>query len=237
MDDDRISPLTGDRCGNIDWLKYPYLRNGALLMDKAKLKWNILFANAGTETSYDAWLERYLPLLREAKGPALDLGCGLGNATSFLLNHDIETISCDFSCRALDYVRNKFPKTTTILHDMRNKFPFEDGKFGIVVADLSIHYFTWEKTREIMGEINRILRAEGVFLFRVNSVNDLNYGAGEGREIERHYYSIEGDKKRFFDADDIAMLIADEWTVIRKAEDRMDRYGKEKHVWEVVLRK
>ena len=207
-------------------------------MDTEKLKWNILFANPKQEISYDSWLERYLPYIAAAKGPALDLGCGLGNATSFLLKHDIETISCDFSSRAIAYVHKKFPNAKTIIHDMRNRFPFKDDSFVVVVADLSIHYFPWEKTREIMDEVARILQTNGIFLFRVNSVHDWNYGAGKGREIERHYYhSIEGGCKRFFDAKDIDMLIADTWQKIRTAEDRMDRYGKEKRIWEVALKK
>lgn len=206
-------------------------------MDIEKLKWNILFANARQEIDYDSWLERYVPHIMAAKGPALDLGCGLGNATSFLLNHGIETISCDFSSRAIAYVRKKFPNAKTMVHDMRNRLPFRNESFDVVVADLSIHYFYWEKTREIMDEIRRILRADGVFLFRVNSVKDRNYGAGKGIEIERHYYSFGGNSKRFFDANDIDMLIADTWQKIRAVEAQMDRYGMEKQVWEVALRK
>lgn len=206
-------------------------------MDTAKLKWNIIFANAGSEISYDDWLAPYRPQIQEAGGPALDLGCGLGNATSFLLQNGIETISCDFSSTAIAYIRKKFPSARTIIHDMRKSLPFESGSFGVVVADLSIHYFYWEKTLEIMDEVARILAGNGLFLFRVNSVNDTNYGAGEGEELERHYYSCGGSKKRFFDAKDIDTLISEKWQRIRVAEDRMDRYGKEKRIWEVALKK
>ena len=206
-------------------------------MDTAKLKWNIIFANAGLDISYDTWLERYLPYIESTKEPALDLGCGLGNATSFLLQHGIQTISCDFSSTAIAYIRKKFPKTRALIHDMRRRLPFETGSIGVVVADLSIHYFYWNKTLEIMDEVARILAGNGLFLFRVNSMNDANYGAGEGEELERHYYSCGGSKKRFFDAKDIDMLVSEKWRKIRVAEDQMDRYGKEKHIWEVALKK
>lgn len=206
-------------------------------MDTEKLKWNILFANAGMEISYDAWLERYLPHIEAVKGPALDLGCGLGNATNFLLQNGIETISCDFSTTAIAYIRKKFPDARTIIHDMRKRLPFEAGSFGVVVADLSIHYFPWGRTMEIMDEIAGILEENGIFLFRVNSLSDSNYGAGKGKELERHYYACEGGKKRFFDVKDIDTLISEKWQRIRVTEDRMDRYGKEKHIWEVALKK
>jgi SAM-dependent methyltransferase len=220
-----------------EYFEDPFLRNGALFMDTAKLKWNILFANAGSENNYDTWLEQYLPLLREVEGPALDLGCGLGNATNFLLGKGIETVSCDFSSTAVAHVRKKFPRAKALIHDMRNRLPFAAGSFGIVVADLSIHYFPWGKTMEIMDEIARILKKEGIFLFRVNSIADDNYGAGRGKELERHYYAYEGSDKRFFDEKDIDMLITEKWRRIKVAEACMDRYGKEKQVWEVALAK
>ncbi len=206
-------------------------------METDKLKWNLIFATAGREILYDTWLERYLPYINIAQGPALDLGCGLGNATSFLLKNGIETTSCDYSDTAIDYIRTKFPQAATIIHDMRNRFPFALESFGVVVADLSIHYFPWGKTLEIMDEIGRILRNDGIFLFRVNSVHDRNYGAGKGKELERHYYSREGSCKRFFDNEDIEALLAGKWQRLEVSEARMDRYGKKKQVWEVALRK
>lgn len=54
-----------------------------------------------------------------------------------------------------------------------------------------------------MREIKRILNNNGILLSRVASVNDFNFGAGVGEELERNYY-FEGDyTKRFFDFEDI----------------------------------
>ena len=44
-------------------------------------------------------------------------------------------------------------------------------------------------------------------LFRVNSVKDVDHGAGEGKEIESHLYeTADGRLKRFFDEKDIQKL-------------------------------
>ena len=46
--------------------------------------------------------------------------------------------------------------------------------------------------------------------FRVNSVKDVNHGAGEGKEIESHLYeTADGRLKRFFDEKDIQKFFAD----------------------------
>ena len=54
-----------------------------------------------------------------------------------------------------------------------------------------------------MKEIKRILKDGGVLLARVASVNDFNFGAGQGEKQENNYY-FEGDyTKRFFDLEDV----------------------------------
>jgi hypothetical protein len=49
-----------------------------------------------------------------------------------------------------------------------------------MIADLSLHYFSWDETKKIVNEIKRVLKEDGFLLVRVNSVNDTNYGAGKG---------------------------------------------------------
>ena len=41
-------------------------------------------------------------------------------------------------------------------------------RFAVVVANLSLHYFTKDKTKGIVREIRDTLVDEGVFAFRVN---------------------------------------------------------------------
>lgn len=87
---------------------------------------------------------------------------------------------------------------------MSKGLPFEDNVADIIISDLSLHYFTEQKTFEILDEIKRVLKPNGLLLFRVNSVKDVNHGAGEGKEIEPHLYeTTDGRYKRFFDEEDI----------------------------------
>mgnify|MGYP005790025775 FL=1 len=43
-----------------------------------------------------------------------------------------------------------------------------------------------------MKEIKRILKPNGNLLARVNSISDLNYGAGQGQRLEENYYFVDG---------------------------------------------
>ena len=86
---------------------------------------------------------------------------------------------------------------------MMKVFPIKDNSYSLIIADLSLHYFDKETTIHIMSEIKRILRKGGILLSRVASVNDYNFGAGLGEQLEKNYY-FEGDyTKRFFNLEDV----------------------------------
>lgn len=149
---------------------------------------------------YDNWLDEYNELLTENKNSEiLDLGCGIGADTLYLTERGFKVLSCDFSNEALKSIRKNIPNSRTQYLDLLEKFPFEDESFSIVIADLSLHYFDNETTTHIMNEIKRVLKKGGVLLARVASINDFNFGAGVGEELEKNFY-FEGDyTKRFFD--------------------------------------
>ena len=153
---------------------------------------------------YDLWLDEYKDILQKNKeNEILDLGCGIGADTLYLLERDYNVLSCDFSIEALKSVHNNIPNSKTLYLDMMKTFPIVDNKYSLIIADLSLHYFNNETTIHIMKEIKRILKVNGVLLSRVASVNDFNFGAGQGEKLENNYY-FEGDyTKRFFDLKDV----------------------------------
>ncbi len=153
---------------------------------------------------YDLWLDEYKDVLQKNQdNEILDLGCGIGADTLYLLERGYNVLSCDFSIEALKSVQNNIPNSKTLYLDMMKKFPIEDNKYALIIADLSLHYFSNETTIHIMREIKRILKDNGILLSRVASVNDFNFGAGQGEKLENNYY-FEGDyTKRFFNWEDV----------------------------------
>lgn len=186
---------------------------------------------------YDLWLDKHKDILEISKEtPILDLGCGQGNDCLYLTEHGYQVISCDKSQAAITNVREVIPEATAMVVDMLDGLPFEDKSFDVVLADLSLHYFRWEDTIRIVHDISRVLSVNGYLLCRLNSTNDVNYGAGQGMPIEDHYYAVNGKTKRFFDLEQIESLFKT-WKFTYMSESRMCRYEYPKMLWELAVQK
>lgn len=146
-------------------------------------------------------------------------------------------IPCDYSSNAIQNIQKNFPEVErTECFDMTKGLPFEDNFTDIIIGDLSLHYFTERKTFEILDEIKRVIKPDGILLFRVNSVKDVNHGAGKGKEIEPHLYETgDGRYKRFFDAQDLEKFFTD-WEKLYIHEEIMGRYDLEKVLWRGAMK-
>lgn len=185
----------------------------------------------------DVWLEKHNELLLESIDvPILDIGCGLGNDTLYLIDRGYDVISCDFSKVALSklVLLNNRVKTKCI--DINDKLPFKNSSTKIIISDLSLHYFSWFDTTNILLEFSRVLDDQGKLFCRVNSTNDFNHGAGKGIELEKNFYENDGKTKRFFDEKHIRELFKD-WNIMYINETQISRYKYDKIAWEVIISK
>lgn len=190
---------------------------------------------------YDLWLDEYKNILDENKdNEILDLGCGIGADTLYLLERGYNVLSCDFSVEALKSIENNIPNSKTLYLDMMKKFSIADKKYSLIIADLSLHYFNNETTIHIMKEIKRILKDGGVLLARVASVNDFNFGAGQGEKQENNCYFEGAYTKSFFDLEDVNKyfsIIGD----VEAKESQMTRdeeeYSKSKVLYTIKVEK
>ena len=190
---------------------------------------------------YDLWLDEYKDILEKNKdSEILDLGCGIGADTLYLIERGYNVLSCDFSKEALKNVEDNIPNSKTMYLNMLEKFPIDNDTYSLIIADLSLQYFNNQDTIHIMNEIKRILKTDGILLARIASVNDFNFGAGVGEEREKNFY-FEGDyTKRFFDLEDvnryfgiIGSVEAEETSMTRDE----DEYSKPKILYKVKVRK
>jgi SAM-dependent methyltransferase len=199
--------------------------------------WNEYISRQDKKPVYDLWLDDYRDILAASRNlPILDLGCGRGNDSLYLTERGYQVISCDKSEAAIESVRKYTPDARCMVLDMLNGLPFDDDSFRIIIADLCLHYFKWDDTMRIVRDIRRVLKNSGVLLCRVNSVNDINYGAGQGEIIEEDYYDVNGNTKRFFDQTHAEALFSG-WDVLNLRECRLDRFGQPKMLWEAAVRK
>lgn len=211
------------------------MKNGYLKM------WDNWSKKRASIPVYDNWLEDYNDILTENKDTeVLDLGCGIGADTLYLIERGFNVLSCDFSKEALKSIRENIPNSKTKYLNMLEPFPLANESYSLIIADLSLHYFDNDTTIHIMNEIKRVLKDNGVLLARVASVNDFNFGAGIGEQLEKNFY-FEGDyTKRFFDQKDvnkyfgiIGKVESFETSMIRNEEE----YAKPKRLYRIKVRK
>jgi len=180
-------------------------RTHTISEEEKEQRWDAIHLRAGLREDirkqYDGWLEcdeRFLSELRKCNTPILDLGCGVGIDTLHLVESGHKVVACDFSSEALKKVKENIPEARTIQFNMKNGIPFERELFEFVIANKSIHYFSEQETKQLISELYRIMKPNGVFAFVVNSTNDSNFGAGQGIELEENFYEVRGTTKRFF---------------------------------------
>lgn len=197
-------------------------------------------------TTADPWLVRWLPLLTERAGadPVLELGCAEGRDTATLVDAGLNVVAIELSPEAVERARTRVPAGAQFhCQDFRDPFPLKpaDATVGVVLASLSLHYFEWDATLELVRRIHGVLRPGGVLLCRLNSVNDLHYGgrgpsssSAPGRD-EDCFYLFDGFPKRFFDRAAVERLFAGGWRMRHLEEVTIDRYAHPKVAWEAVL--
>ncbi len=185
----------------------------------------------------DSWLDRWLDLViaRSSDRAVLELGCGGGRDSEILAAAGFHVVGIDISPGAIARARIRAPSCEFHCRDILDPFPTTVRSVNVVVASLSLHYFSWQDTLDIAERIHAILIPRGVLLCRLNSTNDLHYGASGHPAIAENYYLVDGRPKRFFDRAAADALFSHGWNVLNLEEMVVNRYVRPKVLWEVVL--
>jgi SAM-dependent methyltransferase len=134
----------------------------------------------------------------------LDLGAGIGQDSRYFAEQGNNVVSTDLEEASLKEnladVSDEIKQRISIQKiDLREELPFGNETFDVVYAHLSLHYFDYETTVRLQGEVQRVLKPGGVFAFFVNSVHDPEYNTG--KMIEADYFQINKTAKRYFSVD------------------------------------
>jgi SAM-dependent methyltransferase len=185
----------------------------------------------------DPWLQRWLPLAvtHAGEGPVLEIGCGYGDDTAVLAGAGLKVTAFDLSLASVAVAKTRVPSATITRRDIRDPFPVAAGQSGLVVASLSLHYFGWEETVAIVQRVREVLRPDGLLLCRLNSTEDHHFGASGHPEIEPHFFRVDGEPKRFFDASDVDRLFGAGWRRLSLEHFVTRKYLRPKALWELVL--
>ena len=132
---------------------------------------------AGVRGGYDRWSAVYdhdanplqaleEPRVREALGDprgrdVLDLGCGTGRHTAWLVEAGARTTAVDFSAGMLEQARERVATGDVrfVTHDLHEPLPFADTSFDAVVSGLVLEHL--RDLHAFFAEAHRVLRPAG----------------------------------------------------------------------------
>ena len=181
----------------------------------------------------DNWLDDYREYFSNS-GLCLDLGCGIGQYTKKIMSYGYTVVSADISKIALNVVKEF--NNNVIEIDMQNPLPFDNNKFDIVFANLSIHYFDDKTTKNLMNEIKRILKKDGLFIGSVNGIQGLKVIKDTATEIEPHYYYNKNKYIHLFDKSDLKKYLSP-FQIIEISEKEIIRFNHQKNYLLFICKK
>jgi SAM-dependent methyltransferase len=190
------------------------------------------------------WTSPFLIPLREAGvRTVLELGCGTGNDTARLAGEGYEVTAIDLSREAIGQAQARFGTLARFaVADMTQQLPFPDASFDAVMSNVALHMFPDDVTRAVFGQVGRLVRAEGLFVFHVNSLEDRPLRARRlpARELEPDYVAEEsGQTVHFFSGPYLRELLAG-WQQVQlvPVSVRHRKTGEPfKHVWRGIARR
>ncbi len=191
-------------------------------------------SDVASNMKYTPWLDRWSELLKG--GAALDIGCGLGFDTEKLNELGFTVTAVDLSPEALKRSQARNPGSKHIQRDIAEGLQLGGQSFSVVVANLSLHYFSRTITMKIFEDVAQVMREGGVFAFRVNAFGDVNYGSPDaypGWDL----VATENVTKQFFTEEKIREALGDRFEVLSIEEFTVLRYGAPKVLLECVARK
>jgi len=114
----------------------------------------------------------YFHLLKRKSGQSklLEIGAGMGENTSSLLDMSFKVTSTDISSKSVEVMRNKFSKYSNFSVEVADmeKLPFNNESFDVVCSAGSLSY---GDNTVVMNEIYRVLKKGGVMI-AVDSLNN-----------------------------------------------------------------
>jgi ubiquinone/menaquinone biosynthesis C-methylase UbiE len=120
------------------------------------------------------FVAKYFYKLNRGNTKLLEIGCGRGSNIWYLTKEGFAAFGIDGSKSAIDIARIKF-EDEKLTSDLQvgniEKLPYEDYFFDGVIENEVLFYNDLNSTRIILGEVNRVLKRDGLFYSRTFSAN------------------------------------------------------------------
>lgn len=113
-------------------------------------------------------LEPFLP----DEGDAIDLGCGAGRGTMWLLEHGLHVDAVDISEEGLAYLKNKLPEDADARLICSSFQDLELSSYDVVVACFTLFFLPPDDFRRFWTDVVNAIKPGGLFAGQFLGVND-----------------------------------------------------------------
>ncbi|MDP6439645.1 MAG: class I SAM-dependent methyltransferase [Candidatus Brocadiia bacterium] len=181
-------------------------------------------------SSPDGEIAALVPRLKEeGVRRALDIGCGLGRHVVLMAASGFETYALDSSEYAVEHCRARLDGEglhASVVHSDMGALPYPDEFFGFVLCWDVIYHARRQRMVEVLAEVKRILRKDGLLYLTLNSTRNEHYGGGT--EVEPNTFDDPGKEDgchlhHYSDESDVGDLLAG-WRAesVKESEQALD---------------
>ncbi len=160
-----------------------------------KSTYNKIAADWMNDHSNDTWwvdgTEHYLSFLKPGDS-ILDVGCGAGVKSDYLLRRDFEVTGIDFSEKMIELAKKRVAKGEFSVKDIKEPLGFDNQFEGVFAQAVLLHI----SKKEVVGVLKNLIAAikEGGYLYI--AVKELRDGRPEEEIVTENDYGY--DYQRFF---------------------------------------
>jgi SAM-dependent methyltransferase len=147
----------------------------------------------------------------------VELGAGHGRDALYFAREGFSVQATDFSTTGIEQLRaaarqqGVADRVTAVVHDVRDPLPVPDASVDAVFAHMLLCMaLSTKEIHALVGEVGRVLRPGGAFVYTVRHTGDAHYGTGTAHGD--HIYEHGGFAVHFFNRA-LVDALAGGWTL------------------------
>lgn len=185
--------------------------------------WNEIYKQNSISLKPSLFAEFVVAKLKKGK-KLLELGCGNGRDSLFFLNSGLKVTGIDASDVAIENLNDLISKEESrnawfVCDDFVSSTFIKTMQFDYIYSRFTLHAINEEQETEILNNVYRALKNDGMFFIEVRSINDPLYG--KGIQVGKNSYIYNNHYRRFIDRKELIGKIKNiGFEILYEAEQR-----------------